>query len=258
MDASSSRKAPTGAFFIILGIIFALLVGIIILKLSENLGKNNANISMTQVITATTNLSTGMVLSSNQSAAPYILISAAVHVTSIPQSSLPPNALIYTSQQQLNDALNNMVVQNTILNGSILRQNDPRLSHSGGPAASLANKDPSDLPAGDVLVVLPLTSPAMQIGAVQGDHIDILATACIGSSGSGSCQVAQTTLQNVYVYAVPDSQTLIVALSHQDALNLKILIETTKISIALRKPDDTGHISTTPVSPQTIYSLFGF
>ncbi len=258
MSTSSSRKGSTGVFFIISGVIFALIVGIFILYYTENLGKTTTNISMAQVITATTNLSVGSVLSTSQSAPPYILISSAVHVTSIPQSSLPPNALIYTSQQQLNDALNNMVVQNTILTGSILRQNDPRLSHSGGPASSLANKDPSDLPAGDVLVVLPLTSSSMQIGAVPGDHIDILATACVGSSGSGSCQVAQTTLQNVFVYAVPDSQTLIVALSHQDALNLKMLIETTKISIALRKPDDTEHISTTPVSPQTIYNLFGF
>ncbi|MGH2515313.1 MAG: hypothetical protein ACRDHP_06630, partial [Ktedonobacterales bacterium] len=92
-----------------------------------------------------------------------------------------------------------------------------------------------------------------------GDHVDFVVIACnlgTGSKDPNGCE-AQTTLQDVYVYAVTQSQ-IIVVFTHQQALEMLYIQHAGSFQIVLRKPGDDGTISTNPVDNGTIVSEFHF
>jgi hypothetical protein len=178
---------------------------------------------------------------------------------------VPSDAYAFTTSDALAEALDNQIIQSPFLAGDILRNSDNRMAKIGSSAIkSVANHKPSALNAGQVLFALH-TSGDLQIGVQEGDHIDLLATECVQSNGTSNtsngsgCQVAQTTLQDLPIYMVADNGNLVfIAVSHQDALILKILVETAKLDIVLRKPGDDGHVATQPVNAGSIISRFGF
>jgi Flp pilus assembly protein CpaB len=241
---------------IVLGIVLALITGALVLFLTMGAGSGGSGGQTVAVVTAAQNLTVGMVLSPDQSGGSYARISEVFHVEHLPTGMVPADAVLFTNEADLENALKNQIITSPFFAGDILRHADGRLTALGaGPASSLANHDPNALPTGDVLMAI----PAPQITIHQGDHIDLLATECVQANATahGGCQVVQTTLQDLAIYMVSGNLVL-VAITHQDALVLKMLVETAKLDFVLRKPGDDSPVTTQPIDPAWIIQHFGF
>jgi hypothetical protein len=254
-------KSPGGTPLIILGIVLAVVAAILVLFLTTGGGGGGGVGSggTVNVVMAAQSLSPGTVLSKDTSSQGYVRVGTAFHVERLPASAVPSDAYTFTTMDALLQALDNSIIQSPFLQGDILRNPDNRMAKIGSSAVkSIVNHKPDDLQAGQVLFALHATGD-LQIGVQEGDHIDLLATECVSGSGhsSGNCQVAQTTLQDLAVYMVANG-LIYIAVSHQDALILKILVETAKLDVVLRKPGDDAHASTQPVDSGTIISRYGF
>jgi Flp pilus assembly protein CpaB len=251
-------RSSGGRTLMLLGVLLALAAGTIVIFVVSNVVPPTG--SSVNVIVAATDLPTGTILSVTAGDAHHTLITAAFKQQQMPQDAVPKNALAFTSQDALNILLNNKIIVGTFYQGEVLRQNDPRLVDIGqATPGSLTLLHPDQLPPGSILIQFPLPdsgggAPAL----VSGDHIDLLVTECglVGAKSQGGCET-QTTLENIYVYAVTGNSAWLV-LTHQDALNLKFLKETGKTDIVIRKPGDKDPAKTISVDASTIVSQFHF
>ena len=250
-------KAPGGTPLIILGLVLAVIAAILVLFLTTGGGGGGNAGSTVSVVVAAQSLAPGTVLTKDAATSGYVRVADAFHVERLPPAAVPTDAYAFTTTDALGTALDNQIIQTPFLMGDILRSPDTRMAKIGSSAVkSVANHNPGNLPTGDVLFAIHATGD-LSIGVQEGDHIDLLASECVPGSKSGGCQTAQTTLQDLSVYMVANG-LIFVAISHQDALVLKILIETAKLDIVLRKPGDDDHVTTHPVDAGTIISTFGF
>ena len=217
------------------------------------------------VVVAAQNLNAGTELvSASNGNSQGVSVQTAFTTTKVNTGFVPADAYTFTTMAQLNIDLGDQVVVGSFFKGDILRKPDPRLVPAGSAAlGSLTLKNPGQLPAGSVIFPLPVDKVT---GLVPGDHVDILVTVCIvnvssqggqqgGSGCNGTADVTQTTLQNVYVYAVGETVVDLV-LTHQQALDLKFLAEHGKITLALRKPGDDAPTTTSPVDGPYILKQF--
>jgi len=251
-------RSSGGRTLMLLGVLLALAAGtIVIFVVSTVVPPSGSSVT---VIVAATDLPTGTILSVTAGDTGHTLITAAFKQQQMPQDAAPKNALIFTSQNDLNVLLNNKIIVGTFYQGEVLRQNDPRLVDVGAASpGSLTLLHPDQLPPGSVLIQFPLQdSGGGKPSLVSGDHIDLLVTECNlpNSKSQGGCET-QTTIENIYVYAVIGNSAWLV-LTHQDALNLKFLKETGKTDIVIRKPNDTAQSKTISVDASTIVSQFHF
>jgi hypothetical protein len=258
------RSSGGGRALMLLGVLLALLSGVLVIfivsQATSSAGQTIQVVVAKQTIQANTILTTNATNTTNN----LLNIQDAFEVKSYPVSLVPPGAYVFTTQDTLQVYLNNQVVLTTILQGDVLRSPDARIQPLGSAAVgSLTSVKPDQIQAGDVLVGFNLTNP-LQGGrsfVVAGDYIDILATECNLPNITGC--VTQTTLENVYVYAT-FSNSVVVVLTHQRALDLKFLIETGKIDLAIRNPKESGANGasnpdgTTVVTPAYISSAFNF
>jgi hypothetical protein len=250
-------KTTGGTPLIILGIVLAVIAAILVLFLTTG-GGGVVNTSGTvSVVMAAQSLPPGTVLAKDGATNGTMRVADAFHVERLPPAAVPSDAYIFTTTDALATALDSQIIQSPFLAGDILRATDTRMAKIGSSAIkSVVNHKPSSLLPGQVLFALH-ASGDLQIGVQEGDHIDLLATECIQGSKGGGCQLAQTTLQDLNIYLV-QSGLIFVAVSHQDALILKLLVETAKLDIVLRKPGDDGHVTTQAVDTGSIISRFGF
>lgn len=260
-------RASGGRTLILLGVLLALAAGAIVIFVVSTYG-GGPLASTVSVVVATTDIPAGATLTTgpsqncslqtaaNAGKGPITCqISTVFVVKSVNTDFAPANAYKFTNQNDLNKLLNSEVVSGTFYAGEILRKDDPRLVPAGaGAPGSMTSLNPGKLPSGYVLAEIPLsTKPAV----VPGDHVDVLATDCSIPSKQGKCE-AQTTLQNVYVYAVSGNNVFVV-LKHQDAVTALFLTNTaSNYELVIRKPGDDGNITTTPVDSQSIASQFGY
>ncbi|HLY30385.1 MAG TPA: SAF domain-containing protein [Ktedonobacterales bacterium] len=240
------QSAGGGRALLLLGILLALAAGaLVIFVVSQYTGGGGQTVT---VVVAAHDIDASVVLSASTISSDFI-------PKSVNASFAPSNAYIYTSQTALAQQFQGMTVVQKFYSGDILRMNDPRLSSSGGPAGSLTNLNQKGL-NGKVLVMVQLNqAPTL----VAGDMIDILVTECNLPNRSG-CET-QTTLRGVLVYDV-SGNSVYLALKEQDALDLKYLIETGNVTVAIRPTGDTsvttGTPTTHPVNGQYIVNNFGF
>ena len=248
----------------LLGVLLAVLSGVLVIYIvsqaTSSAGQTIQVVVAKQDIAPNTILTTG----ATNAAQNMLSIQDAFTEQSFPANLVPPNAFVFTSPDDLDVHLNNQVVFNEIYAGDVLRNSDPRLQLLGtGANGSVTSINPTALKAGDVLYAFTFNNPAGNTRSfvVAGDYIDILATECSLPNITGC--VTQTTLQNVYVYAV-FTNSVVVVLPHEQALQLKYLVETGKIDLALRDPKESGPAGpsggdgTTPVTAASISSTFGF
>jgi Flp pilus assembly protein CpaB len=253
--ATPSPRQRNAAFpLILLGIVLALATAVLVLFLTN--GGGGATLQGgNAIVVASRTLTTGTILSANNDTPPYASVASAFHVEHISASAVPADALAFTGESDLASILNGKIITQSFFAGDILRKSDQRMAELGnGPTHSLVNHNPSALPDGSVLFPL----QANGLIAQEGDHVDVLATLCVSAAKSASCQMTQTTLQNLLIYSVVNQSTLVVVVSHQDALALKLLVETAKIDLVLRKPGDTSVANTHAIDPNWIISHFGF
>lgn len=259
-------RAPRGTggrTLMLLGVLLALAAGIIVIYVvSSAVGSNGSQVT---VVVANENLNAGTEIVANGSSnAQGIPVTTAFTTTKVNTSFAPADAYQFTNQNDLNVYLTDQVVVGTFFKGDILRKPDPRLVSAGSAAlGSLTLKQPGQLPSGSVIFPLPVDKVT---GLVPGDRVDILVTVCIvninpqtgqqsGSGCNGTSDVTQTTLQNVYVYAIGEG-VIDLVLTHQQALDLKFIAEHGKISLALRKPGDDTPTTTVPVDGPYILKQF--
>ncbi|MEO7002032.1 MAG: hypothetical protein ABI068_09410 [Ktedonobacterales bacterium] len=248
------RASGGGRLLLLLGVVLALAAGgIVIFTISQYTGGPT---QMVTVVVAAQTLQPGTKITpdgSNGSTA----ISQAFTTKSVNASFAPSDAYIYTSQDALNTVLNNQTVEQTFYAGDILRTSDPRLLGVGGAPGSLNNVDPTHVKQGDVIVGVDVKTSGIGM-MVPGDTVDVIATECNlpGSQDPGHCET-QTTLTNIYVYAVRTS-TVFLVLTHQQALELQYLNQSGNIGFVLRKSGDGTSTTTTPVDPTYIVQHFHF
>lgn len=254
-------RSSGGRTLILLGVLLALAAGAIVIFVVSQY--TSAPLQTETVVVAATNLPAGSVLSTTQSgqvgtsAGTFELISAAFTTKTVNTDFAPKDAYVFKSQTDLNNFLNNQVVSADFYAGEILRNPDPRLTPLGsGAPGSLTTLNPGQIQAGEVLAQIKVEGKA---AVVPGDHVDMIVTYCnpsLPNAGSGNPCESQTTLQNLYVYAVQDNVVFVVV-KRQDAV--KLLWLTTSVSnyeLAIRKPGDAATDPTTPVSSSKIISTF--
>ena len=261
-------RASGGRTLILLGVLLALAAGAIVIFVVSTYGggplaSTETVVVATQDIPAGATLTTGAGQNCGPSAASAggntspitCQISTVFVAKSVNADFAPKNAYIFKSQNDLNTLLNNEVVSGTFYAGEILRQTDPRLAAAGeGAAGSMTSLNPGKLKPGQVLAQISLsTKPAV----VPGDTVDVVATNCSIPGKPGKCE-SQTTLKNVYVYAVSGNNVFVV-LSHQDAVTaLYLTTSASNYELVIRKPGDTATPGTTPADNQSIASDFGY
>lgn len=259
-------RASGGRTLMLLGVLLALAAGAIVIYIvSTATGSTQQTV---QVVVATKDLPAGTILTvdPSQTGASYMQVSQAFAVKSVNQDFAPSNVYTFSTQAQLNIDLNDKIVVGTFYGGEMLRSTDSRLVKLGsGSPGSLTNLNPAQLQPGNVLMVLQLTTGGGGSGsgtpvAQTGDTIDILVSLCFVDPSTGStaqvCET-QTTLKNVYVYDVSGS-SIVVVLSHQDALVMKYLKENGKVDIVVRKPGDTQPDNTVKVDGAYVVKQFNY
>jgi Flp pilus assembly protein CpaB len=255
-------RSSGGRTLILLGVLLALAAGAIAIFVVSQY--TSAPLQTETVVVASTDLPAGSILSTSQSgqvgttAGTYELVSVAFTTKTVNSDFAPKDAYVFKSQTDLNNYLNNQVLNYTFFAGEILRNPDPRLVSLGaGAPGSLTSNNPGQIQPGDVLTQIKVDGKA---AVVPGDHVDMIVTYCNSSlpnvsSGAQPCET-QTTLQNLYVYAVQDSVVYVVV-KRQDAVELLYLTtNSSNFELAIRKPGDSVTSPTTPVSSSKIISDF--
>lgn len=258
-------RASGGRTLILLGVLLALAAGAIVIYVVSSFGSGPQQTET--VVVAAVNLNPGEVLSATQTGAvatgtgdtattvTYDRIDTVFTTKLVNVDFAPTDAYIYHSQNDLNSLLNNKTVYATFIKGDILRNNDPRLAATGNAApGSLVAINPGKLGKNDVLVAIKVDGkPAM----VPGDTVDVIDTQCVTSGGQSDC-LTQTTLSQLYVYAVAGSSVYVVA-TEQQAVQLQFLTtSSSNYELAIRGSKFTATPSTTPVDQNTIISTFKF
>ncbi len=240
-----------GRALMLLGVLLALLSGVLVIYLVSNATSNAG--ATEPVVVATQPISAGQVLDSGS-------IQSDFAVKNYPLSLVPPGAYIYTTQDALDVRLNQFVVVTDIQPGDVLLATDSRfVPRSSAPPNSITFDNPSAIPTGSMLFSLDYADPNGngQSFVVAGDHVDVIVTEC-GSTydPSGGC-ATQTTLTNLYVYAT-FSSSLIVVVTPTQAKELKFLAATGNMSLAVLKPNDSGTDGGAAIDAASVAATFHF
>lgn len=247
------RTSGGGRVLLLIGVLLALAAGgIAIFAISQYTGGPT---QMETVVVAAQTLQPGTRITVDGSNG-SLAISQAFTTKSVNTSFAPSDAYVFSNQDALNTLLNNQNIVQTFYAGDILRTSDPRLGVAGAPG-SLNNVNPSKVAAGDVIVSVDVKTPGVGV-MVAGDFVDVIATECNlpGSQDPSHCET-QTTLTNIYVYAVR-SNAIFLVLTHQQALELQYLSQSGNIGFVLRKSGDGTPTTTTPVDPSYVVNHFHF
>jgi hypothetical protein len=255
-------RASGGRTLMLLGVLLALAAGTIVIYIVSQATTTASQ--MVTVVVAKQNITSGMILTVGPTdpTKNFLSIADAFVAKQVSTDFAPADYQPFTTQDQLNIKLNNEVVVGSYYAGDILRTNDftTRLVALGtGASGSMTNINPAELKPGDVLAGLNVSIPSgTKSGYAPGDHVDIIIIACNlpNSKDPNGCE-AQSTLQDLYVYAVNPSQ-LIVVVTHQQALELTYIEHIGVGQVVIRKPGDDGKVGTTPVDNGTIVSEFSF
>jgi Flp pilus assembly protein CpaB len=255
-------RSSGGRTLILLGVLLALAAGAIVIFVVTTYTSTQQQTET--VVVAAINLPAGSVLSTTQSgqvgtsAGTFELISAAFTTKTVNTDFAPKDAYVFKNQTDLNNYLNNMVVQGTFLAGDILRTSDQRLTPlSAGAPGSLTSQNPGQIQTGEVLAQIKVDG---KVPVVPGDHIDMIVTYCNASlpnvSSSSTPCASQTTLQNIYVYAVQNNVVYVVVTRQNAVTLLYLTTNASNYELAIRKPGDSSTTPTTPVSSSRIISQF--
>lgn len=235
----------------LLGIVLALLSGVLVVYIVSNVTNNN--VQTEQVVVVTQPIQAGIVIGLPQ-------IQQDFAVKSYPAALVPAGAYIFTTQDALNLKLNQQVATDNLYPGDVLLSTDSRIAPVGQAASgSLTSTNPGDIKAGDVLFPFQYSNPTSSTRGfvVAGDTVDVIVQEC-GTpwSANGSCEV-QTTYQNLVIYATFNG-FIIVVVTPQQAQDLKLLASTGNVSLAIKKPGDSSQTTTQPVTAASVAKEFGY
>ena len=238
-----------GRALMLLGIILALLAGILVIYIVSNATQQAG--ATEPVVVVTQHIGVGQTFSTS-------VIQSDFAVKNYLVSDVPAGAYIFTTQDALNVKLASQAATQDLYPGDVLLASDPRIASA---TAIVANSITSlgTIPTGSVLFPLNYSnlSSGGQAFVVAGDHIDIIVSECGSPWYANGCET-QTTFQNLVVYATFPS-ALIVPMKPVDANRLKLLAQTGNMTIAVRGPGDTTPSSIPePANPASVAGTFGF
>ncbi|GEM_PF-6330425 len=251
------QSGTSGRALLLLGVLLALAAGgLVIYVVSQYTGGGGQTVTVVEAIQP---IQVGKTLSTTATDSNHVVISQVFAPKSVDVSVAPPNYYPFTSMTALNSYLNGLQVTQAFYPGDILQTSgqsglDPRLSKGVCASDSLTCLNGSAL-TNNVLILVQLNQPP---ALVAGDRVDILVTECNLTPGGGC--ITQTTLTDQLVYSV-NGNSIYLAMSNQDAITLKYLIETGNVTFAIRPYSDTvgeGTPITTPVNSTYIVNKFGF
>ncbi len=261
VNRPQTTRAQSGRSLVLLGVVLALLAGVLVLYVVNHY--TSVGLATEQVVVAQTMISEGTIIDMSQSDTTHMTISQAFTVTTVNVGALVDNPSVYhyTSQDALNAYLNERVVVQNIYPGDFLRQPDLRIVPIGSTTPGSLTLFNQTKAAGMLIAQIQVSGAPP---VVPGDTVDILVTECDISNGAPTPTIipgctTQVTLTDVFVYAVQGSSVYVV-LSLHDALDLKYLLETGKVSLVLRGPGvtDPARGTTPPVNGGSIIKEFGF
>ncbi|SRR5579884_3458833 len=179
---------------------------------------------------------------------PDLLVAAQVPTDLVPQGAL----------DQPSEAIGKVTTAR-IGSGEMVLGTPDRLASAEGASARPA----ATIPRGKVALALTATESISVAGAAQaGDRVDVIAT-MVRPNGQA---ITQAIFQDVRVFAVgrwqgenrpqvstAGASTITLLLDHQQALVLENLVQTgARVSLALRRLDESGDVPTEPVTPDTV------
>ncbi len=259
------QRNSGGRTLMLLGLVLALAAAAIVFYITSSVqGTIGQTVS---VVTAQVSLKAGTILTVNDSTGSDVRIQDVFAVKQYDKKAVPPDAYLYTNQDALNTVLDKKVVKEDFLQGDILRNPDPRLADIGTASGlSLTNVNPPALKPGQVLFVMNIDNA--EYGVQPGDYINIIATGQVATTTGGTDTISQTTLSDLYVYAVdvPVKGKIVLVVSNQDAVYLADLERGGfLLTLVIRKPGDTGNPSgtnpdggTQSVDGTSIFKHFGY
>ena len=258
-------RASGGRTLMLLGVLLALAAGTIVIYIVSQ--ATTTTTQMVTVIMAKQTINAGTILTAGPTDPTKNLLSItdAFVAKQVSTDYAPADYQPFTTQDQLNVKLNNEVAIGTFYTGDILRTGDftARLAALGtGSPGSLTNLNPAELKPGEVLMFVETHNSTGASGKpllAVGDRVDFVYIACnLGPSTKdpNGCE-AQTTLQDLYVYAV-ESNGIFVVVTHQQVLQILYLNHIGSGEVVIRKPGDDGTISTHPEDNSTIATEFSF
>jgi hypothetical protein len=250
------QRSSGGRTLMLLGLVLALAAAGLVLYVTQSV--QGVFTQTESVVVAAQNLTSGTILTLDNSKAPNMRIQDAFAVKQVDKKLVPADAYVFTNQDALNTKLNNQVVKEDFLANDILRTVDPRLALIGSASGtSLTNVNPPALPDGSGLVILKQTNDT--IGVQTGDTINIIGYGTfIGTDPqtgqpktmTGSVVVMSKIL--VYTVDVPAKGNIVLALTTKQAEVLAFLENTNvPLTFVIRKPTDKGDPLEINIVPNT-------
>ena len=200
-----------------------------------------------------------------------VVLLDAIEPRNFPIADIPSGAIF-----RVEDAVGKFLLQPVSAGQPVLAQDLMALSPGTGGLITTTSKLSALLPTDKIGVVLPADDLLSKSGEVDtGDHVDILASLVVNSSGEGKGgPVTLMTLQNIAVVKtlveiVPSNDPnrppqrgrvlgLIVAVDPQDAVSLKYFIDAgANVSIGLRPPKLRSIFDVVPVTINYLADKFG-
>lgn len=248
------QRSSGGRTLMLLGLVLALAAAGLVLYVTQSVqGVFTQTVS---VVVAAQNLTSGTILTLDNSKAPNTRIQDAFAVKQVDKKLQPPDAYVFTNQDALNTKLNNQVVKEDFLANDILRTNDPRLALIGATTGtSLTNVNPPALPNGSVLVVLSQANDT--IGVQPGDTINIIASGTFQvidpQTGQKKTVTGSFTVMSkivVYTVDVPAKGSIVLVLTNKQVEVLATLqLDNVALHVVIRKPGDTGDPTDIDIPP---------
>ncbi len=251
------QRSSGGRTLMLLGLVLALAAAGLVLYVTQSV--QGVFTQTVQVVVAAQNLTSGTILTLDNSKAPNMRIQDAFAVKQVDKKLAPADAYVFTNQDALNTKLNNQVVKEDFLANDILRTNDPRLALIGtASGSSLTNVNPPALPNGSVLSVFKQTND--NIGVQPGDQINIIATGTFQVADPQTGQKKQVSgsfviMSKILVYTVdvPAKGSIVLVLTNKQVEVLATLENLNiPLTVVIRKPGDTSDPTDIIVPPNTL------
>lgn len=242
-------KISRPAIFLGLGVVLALLAGILVFAVTQQVAAPKPVEQTVAVVVAKIDIPERTIITPQQ-----------VETRDYPKSLVPSGAITSVDTAIRQTTLAKIPIGAPILSSQVV-------SGGGSTGQSLT------LEPGKVRVAFPISDALVNAGQLQrGDRVDILATitppaATPGPVASGapavplvpSVPLTQSVVQNLEVIDIPVKNVLIFEVDHQTSIILKSLRDGgALLDLVIRSRAETGNVKTVPVDSSYIVKTFGF
>ncbi len=249
-----SQPGPTrnGRALMLLGVVLALLAGVVVIYIVSN--ATTPQTGRVQLVVVNQDVPQGTVMTPAEIAKDFT-------VKGYPPALVPMGAFPYSTQDNLNTALNQLVTATNLYPGDVLLTADKRFV----PMSSFVKNDitsasTTTIPDGSVLYPFSYDDPTTgsQAFVSAGDHVDLIVTECNKDyTVTGVCAAA-TTLQDIDVFATVNSG-LVLIVNRTQAQELELFQTSAQVmEIVVRKPGDNSIVTQQAVTPAMISTQWGF